>query len=154
MGDRRPSFGSKSMKKYGGGGAPRVSDAAKTEKIKAGVIMWEGMPPQKLTKGDRLELATQEGKGLVRVRNWKGGDAGDILFTMMLGDIRKCEEPYSFKEKGVNLSSGSVFGKAGRYLVLEGMNDQRAQVRIAFTIVDPQAWISAFGLFPEFKASR
>ncbi|CAD7695750.1 unnamed protein product [Ostreobium quekettii] len=147
MGDRRPSFGSKSMKKIT---APKVA-AAKMEKIKAGVIMWEGLPAQKLNKNDRLELATQEGKGLVRVRNYKGGDAGEIVFTMMLGDVRKCEEPYSFKEQGVSLSSGSLFGKAGRYLVLDGMNEQKAAARVAVTIVDPQAWMSAFSLFPEFR---
>lgn len=138
-------------KKYDSRGNRRPDDIVKAEKLKSGVLLFEGQPIMKLNKGDRLELATLDGKGIVRVRNWKGGDAGNIIFAMFLKDTKSVEEPYSFKEKGVSLSSGGgLLGKPGRFLVLNGMASGQP-VRAAFVLMDPQAWISAFTLFPEFK---
>lgn len=154
MGDRKLSFGAASMKKYGSKGERRPADIAKKEEIKSGVILFDNHPNMKLRKGDRLELATLDGKGIIRVRHWKGGHAGDLVFAMKLSNCRKAEEPYSFKERGVTLSNGnSLFGKPGRFLVLSGMASGQP-VRAAFVIQDPQAWIAALGLFPEFRKSQ
>lgn len=149
MGDRKLSVGAASMKKYSSKGDKKAQNA-KAEKIKAGVLIFEGHPAIKVNKGDRLELATLEGKGIIRLRNWKGGEGGDIVFAMRLSECKKVEEPYSFSEKGTSLSAGGLFGKRGRFLVLEGTASKQA-VKAAFVILDPQAWISAFKLFPEFK---
>lgn len=154
MGDRKLSFGASSMKKYGSKGEKRPVDIAKKEEIKNGVILFDGHPHMKLRKGDRLELATLAGKGILRLRHWKGGHAGDIVFAMKLSDCKQAEEPYSFKEKGVNLSNGNtLFGKPGRFLVLSGLASGQP-VRAAFVVQDPQAWIAAFGLFPDFMKSK
>lgn len=154
MGDRKLSFGAESMKKYGSKGGKRPLDVAKKEEIKSGVVLFDGQPNMKLSKGDRLELATLSGKGIIRVRHWKGGHAGDIVFAMKLSHCKKAEEPYSFKEKGISLSNGNkFFGKPGRFLVLSGIASGQP-VRAAFVLQDPQAWIAAFGLFPEFKKSQ
>lgn len=153
MGDRKLAFGSASFKKAPTKDA-RPSNIIKIDEIKGGAVVYEARDPQKVNKGNRLEIAkTADGRGQLRLRQFPGQVDDEIQFRVWLDDIVKVDEPHTVKEKGIKMSSAWCFGFMGRIFQIEGKDFCGRKVRAAFVVQDPQGWIAAI-MHPDWRARK